>query len=183
MGADLSRVQYFMARSEYSYWESEMAGMAPDEVGVRAILDTRATFMDSVQPVIDAGLEKLVDCDAQIVPVKRSCPLGEIGWAIGLEAELLGNLCCLAVVQKIGIKPLELPGSLNPDIAGAQAIAQSCRNSSFVKPVIDLSAFGNEPLPLPVSKRHRHAFGQIASPSARIWSGGPEAGDAGTNAD
>jgi glyoxylase-like metal-dependent hydrolase (beta-lactamase superfamily II) len=68
------KAQYFIARSEYLHWQREVAEMTADEVGVRAIMDTRATFADSVKPVIDAGLEVLVDCDAPIVPGIRLIP-------------------------------------------------------------------------------------------------------------
>ena len=86
------KAQYFMARSEYVYWEREVAGMAPDEVGVRAIMDTRATFTDSVQPVIDAGLEVLVDCDAQIVPGIRLIPTpGHSPGHVSVVIESLGE--------------------------------------------------------------------------------------------
>jgi glyoxylase-like metal-dependent hydrolase (beta-lactamase superfamily II) len=60
-----------MARRELEHWTRE-AKAGPDLHP--ALMDTRAIFFDSVQPIVDAGLAEAVESDAQIAPEVRLKP-------------------------------------------------------------------------------------------------------------
>ncbi|ROZ68737.1 MBL fold metallo-hydrolase [Ramlibacter sp. WS9] len=65
------KAKYYMGRVEYEFWSRELRGedVTPGKTAeTLAWMDTRATFEDSVQPVIDAKLVELVEVDAQIAP-------------------------------------------------------------------------------------------------------------------
>jgi glyoxylase-like metal-dependent hydrolase (beta-lactamase superfamily II) len=69
--------RYYMGRSELAHWQKEMEREGADpsfSATAQAMMDTRATFTDSVQPVLDAGLETLVETTAQIAPGIRLIP-------------------------------------------------------------------------------------------------------------
>jgi glyoxylase-like metal-dependent hydrolase (beta-lactamase superfamily II) len=63
------RARYYLARTEVRHWRETFAraaatdGAAPDDP-----MDNPACFTDSVKPILDAGLEVLVETDAVIAP-------------------------------------------------------------------------------------------------------------------
>jgi glyoxylase-like metal-dependent hydrolase (beta-lactamase superfamily II) len=63
------RARYYMARTEVQHWleafarASQWDGAAPEDP-----MDNRACFADSVKPILDAGLQVLVETDAVIAP-------------------------------------------------------------------------------------------------------------------
>jgi glyoxylase-like metal-dependent hydrolase (beta-lactamase superfamily II) len=69
------RARYYMARNEVQHWReaferaSRMGGAAGDDP-----MDNRACFADSVKPILDAGLDALVETDAVIAPGVRLTP-------------------------------------------------------------------------------------------------------------
>jgi glyoxylase-like metal-dependent hydrolase (beta-lactamase superfamily II) len=69
------RARYYLGRTELGHWReafaraSEAAGPALDDP-----MDNRACFADSVKPILDAGLEALVETDAVIAPGIRLIP-------------------------------------------------------------------------------------------------------------
>ena len=66
-----------MAKTDFDHWAGELEGtnptegLAPEAV---ALLDSLVVFNDSVKPIFDAGLTKLVDTDAVIAPGIRLMP-------------------------------------------------------------------------------------------------------------
>lgn len=69
--------RYFMARTEVAHWRGEMMKDAAErrpETGARALMDSEATFLDSVKPILDAGLDEQVETDATIMPGVRLIP-------------------------------------------------------------------------------------------------------------
>lgn len=69
--------RYYMARAEVEHWRGEMAkereARAP-ETGARSLMESEATFLDSVKPILDAGLDEQVETDAIIMPGVRLMP-------------------------------------------------------------------------------------------------------------
>jgi len=68
---------YYMARREVAHWCDEIAREKPErtpEDEGRPDIDSEATFLDSVKPILDAGLDELVDTDATIMPGVRLMP-------------------------------------------------------------------------------------------------------------
>jgi glyoxylase-like metal-dependent hydrolase (beta-lactamase superfamily II) len=63
--------KYYMARRELEHWSDERertTARAADSVWVQSMMDSNATYLDSVKPIVDAGLAVLVETDAQIAP-------------------------------------------------------------------------------------------------------------------
>lgn len=62
------RANYLFAREEFAHWQAERAQAAdPDSVN-------HGSWEDSVQPIVDAGLHRLVDQDAEIAKGIRLVP-------------------------------------------------------------------------------------------------------------
>ena len=87
--------RYYMARAELAHWRAEFEGApagrdySPE---TEALMDNKATFADSVKPILDAGLETLVDLDAQIAPGIRLIPtLGHTPGHVSVVLESRGE--------------------------------------------------------------------------------------------
>jgi glyoxylase-like metal-dependent hydrolase (beta-lactamase superfamily II) len=69
--------RYYMGRTELDHWRAEFEGKPAARTyaaETEAMMDNRATYADSVQPILEAGLETLVEMDAQIAPGVRLTP-------------------------------------------------------------------------------------------------------------
>jgi glyoxylase-like metal-dependent hydrolase (beta-lactamase superfamily II) len=66
------KARYFIARTEFDHWQAEYETASSSSNAMLA--DNNACFADSVKPLIDAGLHKLVDTDAVIAPGIRLMP-------------------------------------------------------------------------------------------------------------
>ncbi|MGI4814357.1 MAG: MBL fold metallo-hydrolase [Janthinobacterium lividum] len=71
--------KYYMGRHELAHWTREMTRMDPNADYVSSefahdMMDSTATYLDSVKPVVDAGLVTLVETDAQIAEGIRLLP-------------------------------------------------------------------------------------------------------------
>ena len=56
--------------------------------------------------------------------------------------------------QQVTVEPAIVGRSLDPDVAGAQLVAQRGKDGSFVEPPVWPAGLGNQPLPF-LSERHR----------------------------
>jgi glyoxylase-like metal-dependent hydrolase (beta-lactamase superfamily II) len=75
--ATFPNAKYYMGRSEFEHWSSEIHKPVEESSSspfVRAMMDTEATFLDSVKPIADAGLATFVETNAQIAPGVRLIP-------------------------------------------------------------------------------------------------------------
>jgi glyoxylase-like metal-dependent hydrolase (beta-lactamase superfamily II) len=75
--ATFPKAKYYMARRELEHWSSEMEKSGQDSSFspfAQAMMDSEATFLDSVKPIVDAGLATLVETNAQIGPGIRLIP-------------------------------------------------------------------------------------------------------------
>jgi glyoxylase-like metal-dependent hydrolase (beta-lactamase superfamily II) len=74
--ATFPNAKYYMGRAEFEHWSNEMGKTDQHTASafVRAMMDTEATFTDSVKPIVDAGLATLVETNAQIAPGIRLIP-------------------------------------------------------------------------------------------------------------
>ncbi len=65
------KARYFFAREEFDYWRAEIAGVRSEkslDPALHELIDSRAAFLDSIKPVLDAGLATFIDTDAPIAP-------------------------------------------------------------------------------------------------------------------
>lgn len=69
--------KYYFGRDEYEFWVSTLEGGYEGDTRspeVRFALDERATFEDSIQPIIVAGLVELVEVNAELAPGVKLVP-------------------------------------------------------------------------------------------------------------
>ncbi|MDP3173498.1 MAG: MBL fold metallo-hydrolase [Phenylobacterium sp.] len=68
--------RYYMGRVEYDHWRNETENGPTRDYSrfAQVMMNTEATFLDSVKPIMDAGLAELVESDAQIAPEVRLTP-------------------------------------------------------------------------------------------------------------
>lgn len=95
--------RYLFGREEWEHWTQEVgadiAGDVTDEVA-NNVLEARAVFQDSVQPIVDAGLHDLVEMDHELTAEIRLEPTpghtpGHVSVRIsseGQEAVVTGDL-------------------------------------------------------------------------------------------
>ncbi|WP_298195204.1 MBL fold metallo-hydrolase [Novosphingobium sp.] len=65
------RARYFFAEEEYRYWLASLeceAGLDGLTAETLDLMDNRAVFLDSVKPIVDAGLVAMVETDAVVAP-------------------------------------------------------------------------------------------------------------------
>ena len=62
--------------------------------------------------------------------------------------------------QQVAVEAAIVGRSLDPDVAGAQLVAQRGENGGFVEPPVWPTRFGNQPLPI-LSERHRRVGGDL----------------------
>ncbi|MDO8704355.1 MAG: MBL fold metallo-hydrolase [Sulfuricaulis sp.] len=75
--ATFPNAKYYMARRELAHWSDEIertTARAADSQFRKDMMDLQATYLDSVKPIVDAGLATLVETDAQIAPGIRLIP-------------------------------------------------------------------------------------------------------------
>ena len=66
--------------------------------------------------------------------------------------------------QQVAVEPAIVGRSLDPDVAGAQLVAQRGKHGSFVEPPVSPAGLGNQPLPF-LSERHRRVGGTSRLPA------------------
>jgi glyoxylase-like metal-dependent hydrolase (beta-lactamase superfamily II) len=104
------KARYFMARSELGHWKAEFEHARAKRKSSNEMLadDEAQSFADSVWPILEAGLEELVETDARIAPGVRLMPTpghtpGHVSVIIESEGEravitgdLMHNPCQIA---------------------------------------------------------------------------------------
>ena len=94
--------------------------------------------------------------------VQPVAPFGEPDIAVGLQTAVGENTLGFVRRRKVGVEAPVVPAAFNPDVAGAQTVAQRRDHGRLVGTPVRLAVLHHDGSPLSARERHRHDVRQLA---------------------